>query len=567
MIEKHWIARSIDQQEVLALAETLALSSITAKVLWGRGVRNPVQARKWLSDSEDNGHDPFLLPDMEKCVDRLHEAICQQERVCFYGDYDVDGISATSLHLSFFGKIGTRAEVYIPHRQEEGYGLNEAAIRKLADRNVKVLVTSDCGTTSHKEIALARFLGVDVIVTDHHQLQEEIPEPYAFLNPYRSDSSYPFQGLCSGGLAYKVAKAYFMKYPTFETFPEEQLDLVALSSIADVVPLRDENRLFVREGLRRITKGTRSGIRALKQILGITGPCSASTIGFRLAPVINAAGRLAHADLGVRLLTNESDVEALVIAKKLEQLNCARREIEQDIFEEVQAIVNEDKDSPVIVVGKRGWHMGVVGIVASRLVERFHRPAIVVAFNEDGLGKGSARSVPGYNVYEALAQCQEYLVGFGGHPFAAGVTVTSTEFPNFQAKMYETVYMNISEESKVPVLDIDAEVSLSELSHQLLRELEQLNPFGMGNPEPLLSSIGVRVLQKRIVGDNHLKLVIRQNGSVPIECIGFRMGEWFDKLGEGRVLLDMAFTPEINRWNGYDRIQLRMRDLRISQKV
>ena len=567
MIEKHWIARSIDQQEVLALAETLALSPITAKVLWGRGVRNPVQARKWLSDSEDNGHDPFLLPDMEKCVDRLHEAICQQERVCFYGDYDVDGISATSLHLSFFGKIGTRAEVYIPHRQEEGYGLNEAAIRKLADRNVKVLVTSDCGTTSHKEIALAQSLGIDVIVTDHHQLQEEIPEPYAFLNPYRPDSLYPFKGLCSGGLAYKVAKAYFMKYPTFETFPEEQLDLVALSSIADVVPLRDENRLFVREGLRQITKGTRSGIRALKQILGITGPCSASTIGFRLAPVINAAGRLAHADLGVRLLTNESDVEALVIAKKLEQLNCARREIEQDIFEEAQAIVKEDKDSPVIVVGKHGWHMGVVGIVASRLVERFHRPAIVVAFNEDGLGKGSARSVPGYNVYEALAQCQEYLVGFGGHPFAAGVTVTSTEFPNFQAKMYETVYMNISEESKVPVLDIDAEVSLSELSHQLLRELEQLNPFGMGNPEPLLSSIGVRVLQKRIVGDNHLKLVIRQNGSVPVECIGFRMGEWFDKLSGERALFDVAFTPEINRWKGCDRIQLRMRDLRISQKV
>jgi len=567
MIEKHWLNKPIDQQEVLALAENLALSPITAKVLWVRGVKNSVQARKWLSDSEESDHDPFLLPDMEKCVDRLHEAICQQERICFYGDYDVDGISATSLHLSFFGKIGARAEVYIPHRQEEGYGLNEAAIRKLADRRVKVLVTADCGTTSYEEIALAQRLGIDVIVTDHHQLQEEIPNPYAFLNPYRPSSSYPFQGLCSGGLAYKVAKAYSMKYPTFEVLPGEHLDLVALSSVADVVPLCDENRLFVREGLRRITKGTRSGIRALKQVLGITGICTASTIGFRLAPLINAAGRLAHADLGVSLLTNESDAEALRIAQKLEQLNRARREIEKDIFEEAKALVDKDKDLPVIVVGKRGWHMGVVGIVASRLVECFHRPAVVVAFNGSGLGKGSARSVSGYNVYEALAQCQEYLVGFGGHPAAAGVTVTFTEFPNFQAKMYEAVRMNISGESKVPIVDIDAEVSLSELSHQLLRELDQLNPFGMGNPEPLLSSIGVKVLQKKIVGDNHLKLVIRQNGSVPIECIGFRMGEWFDKLGGEVGLIDVAFTPEVNRWKGYDRIQLRIKDLRISQKV
>jgi len=504
---------------------------------------------------------------MEKCVDRLHEAICKQEQICFYGDYDVDGISATSLYLSFFSKIGAQAEIYIPHRQKEGYGLNEAAIRKLAERHVKVLVTSDCGTTSHKEIALAQCLGLDVIVTDHHQLQEAIPDPYAFLNPYRSESSYPFKGLCSGGLAYKVAKAYSMKYPTLETCPEEQLDLVALSSVADVVPLCDENRLFVREGLRRITQGTRPGIRALKQIIGITGPCSASTVGFRIAPVINAAGRLAHADLGVRLLTKESDVEALVIAKKLEQLNCDRREIEQNIFKEAKALVSEDKDSPVIVVGKHGWHMGVVGIVASRLVEYFHQPAIVVAFNEDGLGKGSARSIPGYNIYEALAQCQEYLVGFGGHPSAAGVTVAFTEFPNFQAKMYETVRMNFVGGSKAPVLDIDAEVSLSELSYQLLSELEQFNPFGMGNPEPLFSSIGVRILQKKIVGDNHLKLVMRQNGSVPIECIGFRMGEWSDKLEERRELFDVVFTPEINRWKGCDRIQLRMRDLRVSKKV
>lgn len=565
MIDKHWITRPVDQDQVVALAESMALSPITAKVLWGRGVRDSVHASQWLSDSGGPGHDPFLLPDMEKSVDRLQEAIQQQEHICFYGDYDVDGISATSLHLSFFRSLGAQAEVYIPHRQEEGYGLNEGAIRKLADRKVSVIVTADCGTTSHHEIALAQRLGIDVIVTDHHQFQDEVPEPFAFVNPYRSDSLYPFQGLCSGGLAYKLVEAYYRKFGGGEVSPVDGLDLVALSSVADVVPLRDENRSFVREGLRQLTEGTRCGIRALKEVLGITGSCSASTIGFRFAPVINAAGRLAHAELGVRLLTSTSDAEALSLAQKLEQLNRQRREIEQEIFEEAKACVEEAGESPVIVVGKRGWHLGVVGIVASRLVERYHRPAVVVAFNEDGVGKGSARSVPGYNVFEALAQCQEHLLAFGGHPAAAGLTVSSQAFSSLQSKMAEVAVKDMNADSKAPILEIDADIQLSELQPRLLKEFDSLDPFGMGNPEPTLSATGVTVLEKRIVGDNHLKLVVRQNGSVPVECIGFRMGEWLSKINGTGLQFDVAFMPEINRWKGYDRIQLRMRDLRKSR--
>ncbi|MDA0737330.1 MAG: single-stranded-DNA-specific exonuclease RecJ [Nitrospirae bacterium] len=565
MMEKHWITRPVDQEQVLALATAMSLSPITATVLWGRGVRDSVHARQWLSDSGGPGHDPFLLPDMEKSVDRLHDAIQQGDRICFYGDYDVDGISATSLHLSFFRSLGAQAEVYIPHRQEEGYGLNENAIQKLADRKISVMVTADCGTTSHREIALAQRLGLDVIVTDHHQFQDEVPEPFAFINPYRADNLYPFQGLCSGGLAYKVVEAYHRKYGSGDVAPVDGLDLVALSTVADVVPLRDENRAFVREGLRQLTEGTRCGIRALKQVLGITESCTASTIGFRLAPVINAAGRLAHADLGVRLLTSTSDAEALALAQKLEQLNRQRREIEQEIFEEAKVCVEEAGESPVIVVGKRGWHLGVVGIVASRLVERYHRPAVVVAFDEDGIGKGSARSVPGYNVFDALAQCQEHLLAFGGHPAAAGLTVSSQAFSSLQRMMSEVATKNMSDDSKIPVLDIDADVQLSELQPRLLKEFDSLDPFGMGNPEPTLSATGVTVLEKRIVGDNHLKLVVRQNGSVPIECIGFRMGGWLPKINGGGLQFDVAFMPEINRWKGYDRIQLRMRDLRLSR--
>lgn len=565
MTKKHWITRSVNQEQVLALAEAMEVSPITAKVLWGRGVRDSGHARQWLSNGGGSGHDPFLLPDMEKCVDRLERAIRQKERICFYGDYDVDGISATSLHLSFFRSLGAHAEVYIPHRQEEGYGLNERAIRKLADCQVSLMLTADCGTTSHQEIALAQRLGIDVIVTDHHQFQDDVPQPFAFINPYRSDNLYPFQGLCSGGLAYKVIHAYFKKYGGRDVVPEDGLDLVALSSVADVMPLRDENRVFVREGLRHINEGRRCGIRALKQVLGIAGSCSASTIGFRLAPVINAAGRLAHAELGVRLLTSGSDEEALSLAQKLEHMNRQRREIEQEIFEEAKACVEEARESPVIVVGKPGWHVGVVGIVASRLVERYHRPAVVVAFDQDGMGKGSARSVPGYNVFDSLAQCQEHLLAFGGHPAAAGVTVSFDSFSRFQQKMFEVATGNMTSELKIPVLDIDAEINLSEVQPRLLKEFDALDPFGMGNPEPTLSALGVTVLEKRIVGDNHLKLVVRHNGSVPIECIGFRMGEWLPTLNGAGRQYDVAFIPEINRWKGYDRIQLRMRDLRICE--
>ena len=319
--------------------------------------------------------------------------------------------------------MGAKAEVYIPHRQEEGYGLHEGAIRKLAEKGVSLLLTADCGTTSHKEIEVARSLGMDVIVTDHHQLQSRMPEPLAFINPYRPDSVYPFRGLCSGGLAYKVAEAYVQKYRPAGVSMETYRDLVALSSIADLVPLTDENRVLVRDGLAQVAQGTRCGIRALTRDLGLNGTCSAGTIGFRVAPRLNAAGRLAHAELGVRLLTTDSEPAALQLAQELENLNRRRREIEEEMTREAIAQVEAGDPQPGIVVGAKGWHIGVIGIVAARLVERYHRPAVVVTFDAHGVGKGSVRGVAGFDVCRALQQCEQDLVTFGGHPMAAGLTV------------------------------------------------------------------------------------------------------------------------------------------------
>lgn len=565
MLQRRWVLRDIDYHQALSLGKALSISTITAMVLLGRGVVRLEEARCWLSPSGFRGHDPFLLPDMERAVDRIHQAILKGELVCFYGDYDVDGISAVSLLLKFFCQLSSNFVMHIPDRQKEGYGLNEWAIRKLEKDGVKILVTADCGTTSHKEIDLAGRLGMDVIVIDHHQIQDREFRALALVNPQRIDSQYPFVGLCSGGLAYKLAEAYVMKFGDCEVPVESFRDLVALASIADVVPLQDENRFLVHDGLIRITEGIRCGIRALKQCVGVEGVCTAGAVGFRLAPVINAAGRLANARAGVQLLTTESEQEAFQLARELESLNCQRRSIEQGMFEQAKAFVEKTGELSAIVVSARGWHMGVVGIVASRLVERYHRPSVVIAFDGQGVGRGSVRSIPGLDVCEMLGQCCDLLDGFGGHPAAAGLAIREEQISKFREKFSNIVAGAMKAESRVPVLEVDAHVNLADITPNLLSELNRLNPFGMGNPEPTFFVQGIRVLEKKTVGRDHLKLVVRQDGSPTFEGIGFRMGSLAQTMVATNQLVDLAFVPEMNHWKGLDRVQLRIRDLKIGK--
>ncbi len=565
MLQKHkqWVVPSVDRAQVEALTRTLSVSPITATVLCRRGMADPEQARVWLASPGGATHDPFGLPDMERAVDRLHLAIRQGERICFYGDYDVDGISAISLHLLFWRSVGARAESYIPHRQDEGYGLHEAAIRALAGKGVSLLLTADCGTTSHLEIAVARDLGLDVIVTDHHQLQADRPAALALINPYRPDSTYPFRGLCSGGLAYKVVEAYAQKYGAADVPVETFRDLVALSSIADLVPLRDENRVLVRDGLAQVSRETRCGLRVLTQSLGLTGACSASTVGFQIAPRLNAAGRLAHAGLGVQLLTTDSEHTALRLVRMLEELNLRRRQIEQETTRTAMRQVDAGESSPAIVVGAEGWHSGVIGIVAARLVDRYHRPAVVVAFDREGLGKGSVRSVPGFDMCHALEHCRQDLVAFGGHAMAAGLTVRREAFSGFTRRLCAYVAEGLAGTATGASLDVDAAIALSDVRLSLLQELDQLQPFGMGNPEPTFLGQGLSVLEHRVVGDDHLKLVVRQGDSAPLSGIGFRMGGFAKTIDEGRGRIDAVFTPEVNAWKGMRRIQLRLCDVRV----
>jgi single-stranded-DNA-specific exonuclease len=565
MRNRLWVFRDTDPELQMSLARALSISPVMASVLLARGVTDIQGASRWLS-SADPFHDPFLLPDMEQAIDRLHRAAIGGERVCFYGDYDVDGISATSLYVAFFEAIGGHGCAYIPHRLGEGYGLNEAAIRALHHEGVTLIVTSDCGTTSHREIDTARRLGVDVIVTDHHQTDDILPDALAVLNPHRPDAVYPFKGLCSAGLAYKCVQAYCTKFE--EPFAlESMLDLVALATVADIVPLHDENRIFVREGLAQISRGARCGIRALKQVAGITRECNSETIAFRLAPRLNAAGRMDHALAGVQLLTTESDLEARQLAERLEALNRSRQQTEETIAREALSSVDESGENAAVVVASRSWHLGVVGIVAARLVEKYHRPAIVIALDGQGLGKGSARTVPGFDLYQALARCRDLLVAFGGHPSAAGLTIAESKLPEFRERFSELAAAWLARSGTAPTLHVDAQVHLSQVTLQLIQELESLHPFGAGNPEPTLAVRGLEVVEARVVGDKHLKLRVRQPNSWTFDSIGFRMGPFADLgLTAGRPI-DLAFSPERNHWNGYDRIQLRIRALRASPEA
>ncbi|MDH4188408.1 MAG: single-stranded-DNA-specific exonuclease RecJ, partial [Nitrospira sp.] len=507
MKSKLWVFRDINMTQRAALVQALSISPATASLFLARGVTTPDEATSWMLLQQP--HDPFLIPDMEPAIERLHRAVTTREPICFYGDYDVDGITATSVYLSFFGGLGANVRAYVPHRLREGYGLNLGAVQRLHDEGISLLVTSDCGTTSHKEIALAAGLGMDVVVTDHHQSDEAMPPAVAVLNPHRTGACYPFRGLCSAALAYKVAQAYQSRYGVAGVPLESLLDLVALATVADVVPLHDENRNFVREGLVQLSRGARCGVRALKQVAGVTRDCTAETIAFKLAPRINAAGRLDDAMLGVRLLTTDNPLEAQQLADRLEQLNRERQSIEVDIMDEAMASLRDRELPPALVVASRNWHLGVVGIVAARLVDRFHRPAIVMAINEQGIAKGSARTTGGFDLYQGLASCREMLDAFGGHPSAAGVTIRESRIDEFRARFSDAVAGWTHEGAKVPTLDVDAEVRLNEVNLQLLKEIGTLHPFGSGNPEPTFAVTRLEVLDSRTVGEKHLKMTVR----------------------------------------------------------
>lgn len=562
----HWeMVEQQDQRVVDQFSNTLNVSSIIANILLNRGITTFDAAKAFFRPSWENIHDPFLMADMDKASERVCHALYQKERIFIYGDYDVDGITSVSLMLLFFRSLGIEANYYIPDRLKEGYGLSVQGIQKAVDWGANLLITVDCGITASEEVAYATSLGVDVIVCDHHQPDNQLPDAVAVLDPKRSDCLYPFKELAGVGVAFKLVQAVSQQTGLEDISWKNLVDLVALGSAADIVPLTDENRLYVSKGLELINQYPSTGVSALIQEAGLEGrEIGTGQIVFMLAPRINAVGRMGDAERAVRMLVSNSAEEAKQIASVLESENNLRKSIDEETFKEAMAMIEEQggPDSEMaVVLAKEGWHSGVIGIVASRIVERIYRPTIMIAI-EDGVGKGSARSIPDFDVYSAIKKCESYLTAFGGHKYAAGLSIGTDQINDFRTAFKEVAESELGNSELIPKLHIDAEIHLDDITDKLVRILNQFAPFGPHNMRPVFMSRDLQVVgTPRIVGQNHLKLKVRQNTHV-FDTIGFGLGHLIDRLETNGSGLYMAYVIETNTWNGQTKIQLRIKDLK-----
>ena len=539
---------------------------MTARLLVNRGIVEPQAAGRFLSAALADLYDPFLLLGMEKAVARLAKATRSGERICVYGDYDVDGITSVALLLGFFRGLGVDSFYFIPLRLEEGYGLSEEGLKCVAGQGAKVIISVDCGITSVAEAELCATLGVDLIITDHHMPGETIPPAFAVINPLQPGCPFPFKYLAGVGVAFNLMIALRSRLRDEGLFAgkdepnlREYLDLVALGTVADIVPLVDENRVFVKYGLMELTYSRRIGIQALKEVAGVTGEVSCGAVGFRLAPRLNAAGRLEDAALGVELLLCGDRQKASVMATELDASNTERQALEKAILSDVLAKVRETpalQNRKSIVLASEEWHPGVIGIVASRIVDIFHRPTILIAL-QDGNGRGSGRSIPNFHLHDALHACSEHLVKFGGHKYAAGLSIEETTLKAFIEGFDEVAGGLLTPADLIPELAVDAVLQPEEINYDLAEALEALAPFGMGNPEPVFMLDGIRVADLRVLKERHLKLRLVV-GERNLEAIGFNMADKRDV----PEIVTVAFSLQINEWNGRKSVQLRIRDIK-----
>ena len=566
--KKEWVVYEGDADRVQELTTALDIHPLTARILLRRGHEDIDDAYRFLNPRLEDMDDPFLMKDMDQAVRAILTAIDRGERILIFGDYDVDGVSSVALLYQFLRQLGAQVDYRIPLRDQDGYGLNEQVVRSAHQEGYALVVTTDCGISNRAEVALANRLGLKVVV-DHHTVPEHIPDAEAVLNPLRPDCPFPFKELAAVGVAFHLVVALrstLREHGVFEHIPEPDvrnlLDLVALGTVADVVPLVNVNRTFVRHGLHVLGSRRRAGVSALMERAKVREErITPQTISFRLAPRLNAAGRMGDASICVQLLTTESYGEALRLSKKLETLNEARQECEKDILERIMPLAEEQVQAgrKMLVIAGRQWHQGVLGIVASRLVDRYHRPTVLIGIDDEELGKGSVRSIEGINVIELLRQCDDLLETYGGHVAAAGLKIQATHIDAFRRRL-ETALEKRLETMGLPRprLRIDCEVELDELDRRFGQELKRLGPFGTGNREPVLLCRGSQASRVRVVGKNHLKAKFRQ-GSASMDGIGFSMADQLQLLKNG---VAVAFAPRFSTFRGRTRLEMHIRGLR-----
>lgn len=579
--EKRWKLRPRYLEIQQHLSSQLGISPLLSQLLASRNITTPEEAEIFLSPKLSDLHSPFLMKDMEKAVERICKAIGEREEIVLYGDYDVDGITGVSLLLLFLKNVGARVSFFIPDRIEEGYGLHSESLKRIKEKGGKLIITVDCGSSDVEQVRFAQQQGMEVIITDHHEVPGVLPPAHAILNPRRGDCKFPFDLLAGVGVVFNLLMALrrtLRDRGFWEGRPvpnlKEYLDLVALGTVADVVPLIGENRILVKYGLKQLTEGSRIGIKALKEVCGFSNAIITSyLVAFRLAPRINAPGRLSQAKLSVTLLTKDNYQEAREIALILEQENAKRQQIEIRILKEAYALIEADpqlQGSKSIVLASPDWHPGVIGICASRLLDKYLKPSVLISCDEKkGVGRGSARSHESFHLYEGLEKCEHLLESYGGHHSAAGLTIALDKLEEFQVLFDKVVSEGISEEEYIPSLEIDAEVDLREVSEQLIKEISRLEPFGLCNAEPTFSSLALDSYSSNVVGNGHLKLKIKED-SVLYDAIGFSLAEQFHPFLQApaasspseKSRIKIAFIPQLNTWQGITSVQLKIKDIK-----
>lgn len=555
---KKWEVSKVNNEEVEKFAKKHKLSNLLASILIRKNITTDEEVNKFLNPTRMDFYNPFLLPDMEKAVDRITKAVENKENITIYGDYDVDGITSITLLKNFFANSNIDVKTYIPNRLEEGYGLNKDAIREISYSETKLIITVDCGITGIQEIEYAKKIGIDVIVTDHHEPGEEIPNCIAVIDAKRKDSKYPFNQLAGCGVAFKLMQALATKWKLPEKEYLKFLDIAAIGTISDIVPLIDENRVIAKLGLMLVERTNNIGLKTLIDLCGFK-KIDSTMVSFGLSPRINACGRLGHADEALELFLANDKNTTTKLAKKMNEYNTARQQVERKIYDEAVKEIIKEKDKPAIVLGKEGWHHGVAGIVSSKITDEYFKPSILICFEGDE-GKGSGRSIPGFDLHEALMECSTYLEKFGGHSMAVGITIKKDKFKEFKKVFTEYAESkNISD--IVPIINIERKVELKDVNIESVKELQKLEPFGEQNKMPLFLIENLKIVSIRSLSEGkHLKILLKQDNFF-IDAIGFNMGDLTEQYKiEDKV--DIVGTIDINVFNGNENVQLTIKDMR-----
>lgn len=559
-MNKKWECYEVDENKVENLARKYSLSKLISRILVNRNIVEDEKINVFLNPTRRDFYNPFLMPDMEKAVARIIKAIETHEKIMIFGDYDVDGITSITVLKKFLLDRGAYVSEYIPNRLNEGYGLNKEAIKHIVDEQYTLMLTVDCGISGIEEIDYANSLGIETIVTDHHEPGDILPNAVAVVDCKRKDNKYPFNQLAGVGVVFKLIQAISQKMNLEEKEYLKYLDIVCVGTISDIVPLVDENRVITKLGLKLVEVTKNIGLKTLIELSGYK-KIDSSTISFGIAPRINACGRMGHAKEALKLFLTENVQEAREIALKLNEYNTKRQEIEKRIFDEAVEQIEKNNNDEVIILGKENWHHGVIGIVSSKITDLYFKPSILICF-EEKMGKGSGRSIPGFDLYEALRKCDTNINKFGGHSMAVGITVEKEKFENFKKDFIEYAHnSNISD--IIPIINIDEEVSLKDISVRDVAELKLLEPFGEANKTPLFLLKNLKIHSIRALSEGkHLKLSLKDD-NYWIDAIGFNLGHLSEEYRIGDKV-DVVGTLEINQYNGRESIQINMKDIRES---